>query len=114
MLQTRFIAAIPYTVTPACFYIIGWPTIRDMVKGNEPISGSAFAGIVRLGFITDLLSKPILVGYIAGSTLIVIASQLGKLFGISLENRDFLPQLWELITRLNETHWLTFTLQPME
>jgi SulP family sulfate permease len=71
---------------------------------------SIFAGIVRLGFITDLLSKPILVGYIAGSTLIVIASQSGKLFGISLENRDFFPQLWELITRLNESHWLTFAL----
>jgi SulP family sulfate permease len=71
---------------------------------------SIFAGIVRLGFITDLLSKPILVGYIAGSTLIVIASQSGKLFGISLENRDFFPQLWELITRLHETHWPTLLL----
>ncbi|MBI4675191.1 MAG: SulP family inorganic anion transporter [Chloroflexi bacterium] len=67
-------------------------------------------GVVRLGFITDFLSKPILVGYIAGTTLIVIASQSGKLFGITLENRDFFPQLFELVSRLDETNLLTFAL----
>jgi MFS superfamily sulfate permease-like transporter len=43
------------------------------------------ARVARLGFITDFLSKPILVGYILGVTLIVIGSQLGKMFGIKLE-----------------------------
>ncbi len=68
---------------------------------------SILGGIVKLGFITDFLSKPILVGYIAGTTLIVIASQLGKMFGISLESRDFFPQLIELFQRLGETNQLT-------
>jgi len=50
----------------------------------------AFGGaIAKLGFITDFLSKPILVGYIFGATLIVIGSQLGKMFGISLESDKF-------------------------
>jgi SulP family sulfate permease len=71
---------------------------------------SLLARAVRLGFITDFLSKPILVGYIFGVTLIVIGSQLGKMFGISLESDKFFQQVWELISRLGETHLLTFAI----
>jgi SulP family sulfate permease len=66
------------------------------------------ARIARLGFITDFLSKPILVGYIFGVTLIVIVSQLGKMFGISLESDQFFQQVIELISRFDEMHLLTF------
>jgi SulP family sulfate permease len=69
-----------------------------------------FARIVRLGFITDFLSKPILVGYIFGVTLIVIASQLGKMFGLKLESDQFFQQVVELISRFDETHLLTFVI----
>ena len=69
-----------------------------------------FSRIVRLGFITDFLSKPILVGYIFGVTLIVIASQLGKMFGIKLESDQFFQQVVELISRFDETHLLTFVI----
>ena len=69
---------------------------------------SLLAGVAKLGFITDFLSKPILVGYIVGATLIVIGSQLGKMFGISLESDKFFQQVFELISRLGETHLLTF------
>jgi sulfate permease, SulP family len=66
------------------------------------------ARVAKLGFITDFLSKPILVGYIFGATLIVIGSQLGKMFGIKLESDEFFRQVAELIGRLSETHMLTF------
>ena len=66
--------------------------------------------MARLGFITDFLSKPVLVGYILGATLIVIGSQLGKMFGISLESDKFFQQVAELISRLDETHLLTFAI----
>jgi SulP family sulfate permease len=65
------------------------------------------ARVARLGFITDFLSKPVLVGYILGATLIVIGSQLGKMFGISLESDKFFQQVVELISRLDEAHLLT-------
>ena len=68
------------------------------------------ARVARLGFITDFLSKPILVGYIFGATLIVIGSQLGKMFGIKLESDEFFQQVAELISRLDETHLLTFVI----
>lgn len=66
------------------------------------------ARIARLGFITDFLSKPILVGYILGTSLIVIGSQLGKMVGIKLESDQFFRQVAELISRLDETHLRTF------
>ena len=71
---------------------------------------SLLARVAKLGFITDLLSKPVLVGYIFGATLIVIGSQLGKMFGITLESDKFFQQVVELITRLDETHLLTFAI----
>jgi SulP family sulfate permease len=71
---------------------------------------SILSGIVKLGFITDFLSKPILVGYIFGTALIVIGSQLGKMFGIKLESDDFFRQIAELVSRFDEAHLLTVVL----
>ncbi len=65
-------------------------------------------GIARLAFIANFLSKPILIGYINGASLIIIASQLGKLFGIKLSSQNFFPALWELVSHLNQAQWLTF------
>jgi high affinity sulfate transporter 1 len=68
------------------------------------------ARIARLGFITDFLSKPVLVGYIFGAALITIGSQLGKMFGFKLESDKFFQQVVELISRLDETEMLTFVI----
>ena len=68
------------------------------------------AGHFKIGFVADFLSKPILTGYITGTALIVIANQLGKLFGISLESDDFFAKILELITKLDETHLQTLAL----
>jgi high affinity sulfate transporter 1 len=43
-------------------------------------------GILRLGFVTDLLSKPIRVGYLNAVALIVIVSQVPKLLGFSIDS----------------------------
>ena len=45
------------------------------------------AGVARLGFVTELLSKPIRYGYMNGIALTVLVSQLPKLFGFSVEAR---------------------------
>ncbi len=68
------------------------------------------AAAFRIGAIADFLSKPVLVGYMSGAALSLASTQLGKLFGITLESHDFFPLLWDLAGRLDETHWLTFTL----
>ena len=52
------------------------------------------AGVARLGFITELLSKPIRYGYMNGIALTVLISQLPKLFGFSIKSDGPLRNLW--------------------
>jgi high affinity sulfate transporter 1 len=51
------------------------------------------AGLARLGFITELLSKPIRYGYMNGIALTVLISQLPKVFGFSIESEGPLRNL---------------------
>ena len=64
----------------------------------------------KIGAIADFLSKPVLVGYMTGAALILMASQLDKLFGITLERNDFFPRLSELAKKLNHAHGPTLLL----
>jgi high affinity sulfate transporter 1 len=50
------------------------------------------AGLARLGFITDLLSKPVRYGYMNGIALTVLVSQLPKLFGFSIDAEGLVPE----------------------
>ncbi len=50
-------------------------------------------GVARLGNVTELLSKPVRVGYINGIALFVLVSQLPKLFGFSTDADGFLPEV---------------------
>ena len=50
------------------------------------------AGFARLGFITELLSKPIRYGYMNGIALTVLIGQLPKLFGFSAEGNNVLAE----------------------
>src|SRR5690349_23483706 len=52
------------------------------------------AGIARLGFVTELLSKPIRYGYMNGIALAVLISQLPKLFGFKIESSGPLRDIW--------------------
>ncbi|MEJ8827469.1 sulfate permease [Variovorax humicola] len=54
------------------------------------------AGFAKLGFVTELLSKPIRYGYMNGIALTVLLSQLPKLLGFSVEAEGPLRQAWAL------------------
>ncbi|MGY4524191.1 SulP family inorganic anion transporter [Pseudomonas sp. TE21394] len=68
------------------------------------------AGLLRLGFITELLSKPIRYGYMNGIALTVLISQLPKLFGIKVDSQGPLRDLWQLGEALlaGQGHWPSF------
>ncbi|MEO8645960.1 sulfate permease [Pseudomonas sp.] len=76
------------------------------------VSGAVciLAGIMRLGFITELLSKPIRYGYMNGIALTVLISQLPKVFGFSIESDGPLRNLWAIATAVMEgkTNWTAF------
>lgn len=67
-------------------------------------------GFMRLGFIANFLSQPILTGYLNGIALLIIASQLPKLFGVSSQSSDFFPGLLGFFQDLPQTQWPTLTL----
>jgi high affinity sulfate transporter 1 len=51
------------------------------------------AGIARLGFIADLISKPTIIGYMNGLALTILVGQLPKLFGFSVDGDNFREEL---------------------
>lgn len=76
------------------------------------VSGAVciLAGIARLGFITELLSKPIRYGYMNGIAITVLISQLPKIFGFSIESDGPFRNLWAITTGVMEgkANWTTF------
>lgn len=76
------------------------------------VSGTVciLAGIAHLGFVTELLSKPIRYGYMNGIALTVLVSQLPKLFGLSIEGEGPLRNLWAIAGAILEgkTNWVAF------
>ena len=58
------------------------------------------ARLLRLGWVADYLSRPVLVGYIHGVAIVLVIGQLGKLLGLSIDAREPLPQLVEVVRSL--------------
>lgn len=66
------------------------------------------AGVLRLGFLANFLSRPVIHGFASAAALIIITSQLGNLLGISVL-RSVHPQqtLATLWNNLVQVHWIT-------
>ncbi len=62
------------------------------------------AGFLKLGFISNFLSKPILIGYLNGIALILIIGQLGKFTGLKLSGVNPIMELWDLLVKFNLIH----------
>ena len=86
--HAAFAAALALVVGALC--ILGW--------------------VGRLGFLADLLSKPVLVGYMAGIAAIMVASQLGKLTGIRVEPDSFVNEIGFVARHVDEVHGPTLAL----
>src|SRR6187431_1643723 len=67
-------------------------------------------GLMRLGFVTELLSKPIRYGYMNGIALTVLISQLPKLFGFSIDSVGPLRDLLRIAQSIlgGQANWTTF------
>ncbi|MTE15224.1 SulP family inorganic anion transporter [Nocardia aurantiaca] len=63
--------------------------------------------VARLGVLGDLLSKPVLVGYLAGTAGIMIVGQLGRISRVSVEGEGIFDQLCSFAAHLGEWHWPT-------
>jgi high affinity sulfate transporter 1 len=100
-------------------------TVVLPLSGGDPMRAVALAsmmavvsgvvciliGVMRLGFVTELLSKPIRYGYMNGIALTVLISQLPKLFGFSIDGVGPLRDLVRLAQSVlgGEVNWTAFT-----
>jgi high affinity sulfate transporter 1 len=58
--------------------------------------------VARLGVVADLLSRPVLVGYLAGVAVTMIVGQLGRLTGVKVSGNTFLIQLTSFVRDLSQ------------
>ncbi len=60
--------------------------------------------LARLGFLANLLSHPVLIGYMAGIAVLMIVSQLGKVTGIDVEGDSSLSEARFFVAHIGQAH----------
>jgi SulP family sulfate permease len=63
------------------------------------------AGIFRLGFLANFISVPVLAGFKAGISLVILVGQLGKALGFSVPRGGFVFTVLATIQGLEDAHW---------
>lgn len=67
-------------------------------------------GLLRLGFIANFLSHPVIAGFITASGIIIAASQLKHILGIDAHGHNLVELSLSLIAHLPQTNWITATI----
>ncbi|WP_282045253.1 SulP family inorganic anion transporter [Roseibium album] len=65
-------------------------------------------GLFRLGFLANLLSHPVISGFITASGLLIASSQLKHILGVPAHGHTLYDILLSIISHLNEINWITF------
>jgi sulfate permease, SulP family len=66
------------------------------------------AGLARLGWVTQFLSKPVMDGFVTGLAIFVAVGQLNKLFGVEKGEGNVFQKFFHIIKQLPEANWVTF------
>lgn len=65
------------------------------------------AGLLRLGFIANFISLPVLTGFKAGIGVVIFVGQLSKVLGLDIPRGPVLATLAAVLSNLNQIHWAT-------
>jgi len=68
------------------------------------------AGVARLGFVAELLSRPVLVGYMCGIAALMVVSQLGHLTGLTVKDGSAAAEISQVARHVGEMHAPTLLL----
>lgn len=66
------------------------------------------AGLAKLGFVTQFLSKPVMDGFVAGLAIFVGVGQLNKFFGVPKGEGNTIEKLISIVKELPQANWVTF------
>lgn len=76
------------------------------------VTGLVFlaAGLARLGFITQFLSKPVMDGFVTGLAIFVAVGQLNKMFGVEKPEGNTVERLMGIVREIPEANWAAFAI----
>ena len=63
------------------------------------------ARLLRLGIVASFLSRPILIGFMAGVSISILVGQIGRFTGLKIKSEGLIPPLVELAGRVGEVNW---------
>lgn len=78
-------------------------SVSALLVGVVCMAGAA----ARLGFLANMLSGPVLVGYMTGIAILMIASQLGKISGVPVSGDEFVGLIGSFAREIGSLHWPT-------
>lgn len=97
------VAAAVAPIAIASDDVVGLTSLAGILVGGWCVLGFVF----RLGFISEFLSRPILAGYVFGSGIIIVISQLAALFGLEIDTSLYTTDVGAVVRNLGDAHALT-------
>jgi sulfate permease, SulP family len=106
----------PVAVTAIVTYSVLSPLATPMSAQYVALAASLafFSGVLvwlfgmfKLGFVSDLLSRPVVSGFISGAAVLIVISQLKVLFGLNVHGKDIWQLLIATIQSLSQSNLTT-------
>jgi high affinity sulfate transporter 1 len=63
------------------------------------------AGLARLGWISNFMSKAVMAGFITGMAIQIIIGQLGHIVGVKEASGDTFQKLWSVLSKISSWNW---------
>ena len=110
---SRQLAVTPTSSSAAMLAALVAPiAVGDFARYVVLASGAAIAagiiflagGLLKLGAVSEFISKPVLKGFVFGLALTIMVKQAHKLTGISSGQGNFFDLVWHVITSLKEAN----------
>lgn len=103
------------TVLAAVLVSFGLSSTAENVVASAAVAAIVglfcfLASFLRLGFIANLLSRPILTGFMTGISLSILVGQIGRLTGVKIESDGLFGPLVEIASKAGLIHWPSLVL----
>ena len=95
--------AVPNAATG---YLVAASATLAIVVGAMLVLASA----LRLGFVANFISDPVLTGFKSGIGLVIVVDQIPKLLGIHIDKAGFLRDCWSIVEHLPQTSLITLAM----
>ena len=101
--------------------IAGMHGIQDPARAAALTAGVALAagawlalfGILRLGWVTDFISRPVIVGFSFGLGITVITGELSHMLGIPSTSTHFVERIWNVAAHLGQANPVTVAMSAV-